>query len=155
MNLKTIIASALLSVIVCTVASAQAPAYRDQGYKGSAGICVTLIYPQIETTHGYMINSNHFIGGGASFFWLPGILLAREFVDYQWFFKDAMNTPMVGAQLGLMEVEDNLYFSFEPRFGWNWAINDNLGITAGGGVFLGVSSEMVIVVPCLRAALEF
>lgn len=154
MKLKTILAALLLSLIVCTAASAQAPAYRDQGYKGSAGLSITMIYPQIETTHGYMINSNHFIGGGASFLWLPGILMAREFIDYQWFFKDAQNTPMVGAQLGLMQVEDN-YFFFEPRFGWNWALKDNLGITASGGMFLAVSDDGLVFVPGIHACLEF
>ncbi|MBO4434274.1 MAG: hypothetical protein J5769_02330 [Bacteroidales bacterium] len=154
MRIKTIIAAALLSVIVCTAASAQAPAYREQGYKGSAGLSVTLIYPQIETTHGYMINTNHFIGGGASFFWLPGLLLAREFIDYQWFFKDAENTPMVGCQLGMMQVEDN-FITIEPRFGWNWALKDNLGITASGGLFLGRSDKQLVFVPAIHACLEF
>ena len=159
MRIKTIIAAALLSIIVCTAASAQAPAYRGQVYKGRAGLSVTLIYPQIETTHGYMINSNHFIGGGVSIIWLPSVMMAKEFIDYQWFFKDAANTPMVGAQLGLMQVEDNYCF-FEPRFGWNWALNDNLGITASGGLLLGLKDDgkafvPAILVPAIHVYLEF
>lgn len=80
--------------------------------------------------------------------------MAREFVDYQWFFKDATNTPMVGAQLGLMQVDDNYYF-FEPRFGWNWALKDNLGITASGGLLLAVSDDGLVFVPGIHACLEF
>ena len=88
MKLKTIIATALLSFAVCTAMSAQAP-FRDPGYKGSAGVGFLWIGPGVETVHGYMIDTHHFIGGGVAAHFVPPISpVFKEFIHYQWYFKD-------------------------------------------------------------------
>ena len=140
MRIKSIIAAALLSVIVCTAASAQTPAYREQGYKGSAGFSTYLFFPEIETVHGYMINSKHFVGGGLTLGGVDGTTLLTEHVDYNWYFLDRNNTPMVAAQLGMMQAfysdgTDNLLF-IKASFGWSWTIADRFGLTAGIGISL-------------------
>ena len=153
MRIKTIIAAALLSVIVCTAASAQAPAYREKGYKGSVGLSTFYFFPGIETAHGYMINSNHFIGGGLSFYGWMGAYFIKEFVQYQWYFIDRNNTPLLTAQLGLIETDEGAILPYvEPRFGWSWGIVDRFGITLSGGIGLYGLEEII---PSINLAFEF
>lgn len=144
MGFKKCFAAVLLGVIVCTAASAQAPAYREQGYKGNAGLSILGYQPGIETTHGYMINSKHFVGGGIFIGGgIEGYFLMKEHIDYQWYIKDKKSTPVVVAQLGLFQTKDledgdrdpaENYLFVEPRFGWSWAIGERYGLTLTGGI---------------------
>lgn len=159
MKLKTIIAAVLMSVIVCTAASAQAPAFREQGYKGSAGLAVVGFYPGIETSHGYMINTHHYIGGGVFLTYIPGLSpIFKEFIDYQWFINDKASTPMLGAHLGEMQFINGdinklvSVFYVEPRFGWSWALKETLGLTASAGAMIGPALG---VFPAVHVQLEF
>ena len=153
MSFRQLFAAFLLSVIVCTAASAQAPSYRNQGYKGSVGISTFEVFPGIETAHGYMINSNHFIGGGLNVLKWDNYLFFKEFIQYQWYFVNKNNTPLITAQLGLIETnKGNTFLYFEPRFGWSWGIADRFGITLSGGIGILSSEELI---PSINLAFEF
>jgi hypothetical protein len=157
MKLKTILAALLLSLIVCTAASAQAP-FRDPGYKGSVGPSFFFFGPGVETVHGYMINSHHFIGGGVAGYFLPPITpIFKEFIHYQWYFKDDYSTPVAAAQLGLMQtwgIDEEGSFKnvvfFEPRFGWSWFLADRIGLTLTGGIGITAVAPTVTITAAIE-----
>jgi len=157
MNIRQIIAATLLSVLVCTAASAQAP-FRDTGYKGSVGAGILWFGPGVETVHGYMINSHHFIGGGVAAHFLPPITpIFKEFAEYQWYIKDEDSTPVVSAQAGMIQAwgidEEGSFRNtpfLEPRFGWSWYLANTIGLTVSAG--LGIS--LVAPILTVTAAIE-
>ena len=130
--------TAILVAALCISASAQVPSFRDKGYKGSAGIAGFIFYgPGVETSHGYMFNPVHYLGGGIGVNSLPvgGVpLYTTEFIEYQAYILKRNSTPVFGARIG----------SFQ-QFNWD---SPNISV-------LGLIEPIVIPTPYLCFNFEF
>ncbi len=112
--------------------------YRTAGYKGSVAFTNQLVFIGLDTSHGYMFNSHHYLGGGAGFFIMPfdeAPAFGRVFADYKAYIMKRNSTPTAGLQagycLGLKNLSGNTFqnaFEIAPRIGWNWTFNEKTGL---------------------------
>ena len=162
MRIKAIL-MAVFFASVCITASAQVPAYRNPGYKGSVGLATVWFGPGIETSHGFMINPHHYLGIGVLGAFVPPITpYFEEFIEYQVYITKKMNAPFLGLKAGSYQTwgineEGTFTVSYfgEPRFGWNWALGPTYGLTFSAGVFIGEHRNQVSCIPSLHLAFEF
>ena len=128
----------ILLIVINTSTSAQTPLFRNKGYKGSVGVSSFCIaFPGVETTHGYMFDSVHYLGVGigANILFpskliinIPAALIPTEFIEYQAYILRRNSTPVLGARVGCLQSWDfetipgDFLCFFEPTFGWSWGI---------------------------------
>ena len=115
----------------CLEASAQVPAFREKGYKGNVGVQGLYFYiPGITTSHGYMFNGVHYLGGGVSVAVTPSsdpTIVPAAFLEYQAYFLKRNSTPVAGIKLqGMAELSDRTYYiaGLVPTFGWSWGLGE-------------------------------
>jgi hypothetical protein len=121
------------------------PAYRNAGYRGNVNIDNhILVWFGIETSHGYMINTQNYIGAGAEFFMSPFAddlpMFGNLFGEYQLYFQKDGSTPTAGIRAGyclaLKDLSGNTFdkaVTLEPRIGWEWAKSDKFGLNLNLG----------------------
>ena len=137
---KILLASVLMAL--CIGASAQVPAFREKGFKGSVGVCGTFDGIGIPLSNGYMFNENHYLGGGLGvYFQCYNFVehIFEAFLEYQYYILKRNSTPVVGAKLTNVFTHDielpyNINYGY-LNAGWSWGIGKyGLTLQAGWGV---------------------
>jgi len=144
---------AVLLAGLCLDAAAQAPAFRNKGYKGNIGIETFQVFPGITTSHGYMFNSHHYLGGGFTTNVAPyskdANLFITPFIEYQAYILDKNSTPVVGGKILSFaripfDSEEHIRFlngfAIAPQFGWSWGI----GSQKQFGIMPYISAELFL-----------
>lgn len=138
----------IVLTLLCTSTFAQTVKGREAGYRGSVSVInQALVCVGLETSHGVMINPNHYIGAGVGAYVFPNgtgyPTFAEVFIDYQAYFLKKSSTPFAELQTGYskalrVEGYGNSYnywqgASFQPSIGWSWSINSGCGLSASAG----------------------
>lgn len=145
--------------------------FREKGYKGNVSLAGYGIFsPGIETSHGYMINENHYVGvlGGVNFLPLETKFTKAFFsainLDYTWYIMDKRSTPIVGMRVGpyftLMKSDEKrtLYITgmVLPNVGWSWGLKSGNALNAKIGVWVtGISFSSTKSLPFISLGFEF
>ena len=141
---KTVAVAAL--IVVAAGAMAQSPSFREPGYKGNVSYSnMMIVWNGIDTSHGYMFNEHHYIGGGAGFSsFLDGRAfpaLIHLFAEYRAYWFDGSSTPVAGIRAGyIFSVPSGGAVSnleIEPSIGWSW------GLKSGNGLLLRLGIDMI------------
>lgn len=133
----------VVAASLCAAAMAQTPSFRSPGYKGSVSLTDAYgVWLGLETSQGYMFNSHHYLGAGVSGFMFPNGTsypkFGSAFLDYQYYIKDAKNTPVLGFKTGVTHafgygktggMKFKNAFLMEPSVGWNWGLKNGKGFT--------------------------
>ncbi len=127
------------------------PLYRTSGYKGSVALTDQLVFVGLDTSHGYMFNSHHYLGGGAGFFVMPfdeAPTFGRIFADYKAYFLKKNSTPIASVKAGwcfaARDLPGNTFrsaFEMSPCVGWNWSFNEKIGLDLSLGASLFVWND--------------
>ena len=166
--------STLLLLSFVSVFAQTASDLRSPGYKGS----VSLLYHGlpcvgVETSHGVMLNTHHYLGAGGGFFVFPDgkgyPSFAEAFLDYRAFILKRGSTPIAGVKVGYLRSlweeargYTNGYnfkqgLSIQPEIGWSWALGPKYGLSLSAGANLIFPMEKhnkpLFVAP--RAAITF
>ncbi len=168
----TVILGALL-LMNCNVMSAKKlndePLHRTFGYKGSVALTDLMVFVGLDTSHGYMFNSHHYLGGGAGFFLMPFDSVpafGRVFADYKAYFMKRNSTPTAGLQAGYCMAFRDLpgikflnAFEVSPHIGWNWTYSEKIGLdlSIGASVFVHNDgfSTLAHIMPKISIGIEF
>ncbi|MCQ2141803.1 MAG: hypothetical protein MJY83_05600 [Bacteroidales bacterium] len=173
---KVIIMAIMLmtSISLC----AQTPSFRSDGYKWSLSYTNSVMLPffldynGIDTSHGYMLNSRHYFGGGCGFYMVPSSkfdfpTILHAFAEYKTYWHDGDSTPISGLKLGYARgVHPDCYVSaveLEPNVGWNWAAKKGYGLSLCLGAKMHLGKEVVTfanplwlsIMPTLSIGIEF
>ena len=163
---------AMLAAVL--VADAQIPAFRAKGYKGNVSYTNQyFVWQGIETSHGYMFDSHHYLGGGAGVFLAPiddvPPAFAYVFAEYSFYIMNRKSTPFASVRIGACQaldekdVDGHFKFSFaaiaEPAIGWSWGLKSGKGLLLGIALSLFVSNDgfstSVQMMPKLSFGFEF
>lgn len=116
--------------------------FRSRGYKGNALYTNHyIVWQGVETSHGYMFNSHHYLGAGVGAFFLPldkVPAFGRVFVEYNAYFREKASTPIAGVKAGFchaMNYNNDCKFrnaaELEPSVGWSWTLQSGKGLLLG------------------------
>jgi len=80
----------------------ETPAYRNKGYAGNVSFTDTyIILVGLDTSHGYMFNEHHYLGGGFGFYVTKDCPIAyHAFAEYKSFWFKKSSTPTAGVKVG-------------------------------------------------------
>ncbi len=146
------------------------PLHRTSGYKGSVAFTNQLVFIGLDTSHGYMFGSHHYLGGGVGFTIMPfdeAPAYGRVFADYKAYFMKKNSTPTAGIHAGyfmpLKDLSGNKFqksFEFSPHIGWNWTFNEKFGLdlSIGAAFFVYGSSPYTSIsrpMPKISVGIEF
>lgn len=173
--MKTLFATILLVLATASTAFAQTPTFRNQGYKGSVTYTNHyIVFNGLETSHGYMFNEHHYLGGGVGAFVLTPVselpTFMKVFVDYHAYINDKKSTPVVGAKLGFVHSfvmargsdANGMTFinamNVEPGVAWSWGLKSGYGLKLGlhaDTYFFNDGTLDVVILPKLSFGFEF
>ena len=140
----------ILSVSLRAQTVSEIPNYRQKGYAGSVSFTNQyIVWLGLDTSHGYMFNEHHYLGGGLGFFLAPidevPPTLFHAFVEYKSFWRKKASTPTAGVRAGfgfpITHIGGAWDFKtcglFEPYLGWDWGLKNGkgLGLSIGASVF--------------------
>lgn len=163
--------AALLTLSVAL--QAQEHTYRDQGYKGNLSYTNTLlVWNGLDTSHGYMFDEHHYLGGGAGLYFAVSVqnppVLVRVFADYHAYWFKRKSTPLAGIIIAYTHSVypvnmSEQWMEFEPTIGWSWGLNSGYGLTLSLGAKIATTpvqftenrSFPFSVLPTLTFAFEF
>lgn len=147
------------------------PSFRARGYKGSVTISnMGIIWCGLDSSHGYMFNAHHYLGGGVgvmiSPFGSPPAFFFHIYADYNAYWFDRKSTPVAGIRIGYVRSSKrgNLSaFELEPSIGWSWGTKSGYGLALCLGLdiitvpvnFTESSSLPFTALPKLNFAFEF
>lgn len=147
------------------------PSFRARGYKGSVTISnMGIIWCGLDSSHGYMFNEHHYLGGGVgvmiSPFGSPPAFFFHIYADYNAYWFDRKSTPAAGIRIGYVRSSKrgNLSaFELEPSIGWSWGTKSGYGLALCLGLdiitvpvnFTESSSLPFTALPKLNFAFEF
>ncbi len=147
------------------------PSFRAKGYKGSVTISnMGIIWCGLDSSHGYMFNEHHYLGGGVgvmiSPFGSPPAFFFHIYADYNAYWFDRKSTPAAGIRIGYVRSSKrgNLSaFELEPSIGWSWGTKSGYGLALCLGLdiitvpvnFTESSSLPFTALPKLNFAFEF
>ena len=174
---KRLFAAVLLftcaSFIWSASASEQDEIHRSAGYRGSISLTDQyLFWVGFDTSHGWMFDEHHYLGGGVGFATVPDGFwptIAHVFVDYSAYILKRPSTPTAGVKAGYMtsfgvlgdqrplkDFGEMSVFEIEPNVGWSWAFNGDLGMRLSIGATVLVGSQWTTaVMPKLSVGFEF
>lgn len=154
--MKRILTIILLACAVSMSAqdNSEISSYRNKGYSGSVSFTdQALILLGLDTSHGYMFDEHHFLGGGIGFYAAPikgnpiGYHVHAEY-KYYWFKRNSTPTASVKLGYGGAILTDKDYHSdafmpygnykLEPNIGWDW------GLKNGNGFSLSLGADILI-----------
>ena len=162
-----------LLMISPVVMQARSGDYRDKGYKGNVWFTNQgFVLIGLDTSHGYMLNRHHYIGGGFGAFAFPNDLFptcGNVFADYHGYILDRKSTPLAGIRVGILHdlnfekifgMKYRSSITLEPSLGWTWGLRSGYGLTlnvSANLVFpLGmVSLSQMLAIPKLSFGFEF
>lgn len=146
--MKSLFVTILLVLATASSAFAQTPTFRNQGYKGSVTYtnhCI--LFNGFETSHGYMFNEHHYLGGGVGAFVLVPVddlpAFLKVYADYHAYIRDKKSTPVVGVKFGfahsfvMAHGSDANGMTFinamnvEPEVAWSWGLKSGYGLKLG------------------------
>ena len=173
--MKKILISFLgLLMISPGVMQARTGDYRDKGYKGNVAITDQyFVFIGFDTSHGYMLNRHHYIGGGIGAFAFPNDIFPtflNVFADYHAYMLNRKSTPLAGIKIGLShglafeKISGMTYKNgvlAEPHLGWTWGLRSGYGLTLNAGATvlfpMGVArtSRKAITLPKISFGFEF
>ena len=139
---KVLFAAVLLLTCASFVWGASASDRKDirraAGYRGSVSFTNQyLVWLGFDTSHGWMFDEHHYLGGGAGF---ATVMMAVGVLGDQNPFED------FGKSV----------FEMEPNVGWSWAFDEDMGMRLSLGatiiVYKGWSAS---VMPKLSVGFEF
>lgn len=144
--MKRILAVLVIVFAFSANAFSQIPSFREKGCKGSVTYSNMYLvrYNGVETSHGYMFNENHYLGGGAGAYYTPDGLdsnaIVHFFADYHAYCFDKASTLVVGLKLGYAKpvfpyLSNYHYLEMEPNVGWSWGLNSGNGLTLTLGTY--------------------
>lgn len=170
----TIVLAALLACSIMTAKDRSQrtiiPTFREQGYKFNISYTNHYIaFQGMETSHGYMFNNHHYLGGGVEVYLLPIDFVptfGSVFVDYTAYISKKKSTFTAGARGGFcrsLNYQSSVAFQnaieFEPSVGWSW------GLKSGNGALLKLACTTyvnplqggveIIFLPKLSFGIEF
>lgn len=171
-RLRTIILTvALCALPVCMNASTEreTPSYRQKGYAGSiSGANLFVYFIGVDTSHGYMFNEHHYLGGGLEMFvtpifWPTVIGYFEPYIEYKSYFLKRGSTPTASVRAGYCagaifgrqsEKPDFIYaqgmcFEINPALGWDWGLKNGKGLTLSLGAQLLLADHEVLALPKL------
>lgn len=173
---KSFIVTFLLFVLSGIAATAKdrlndQPLYRSVGYMGSVSLTSNVVLFGLDTSHGYMFNEHHYLGGGVGIIAVPADnipMFGRIYADYKVYFLKKNSTPAAGLQAGycgaLKNLSGNTFqnaFELDPHIGWNWTFSKGIGLdlSVGASVFLynsdGGPSIKAKAAPKISIGIEF
>lgn len=173
MIMRKVLFSIIFICMVCINLYSQEHNYRDKGYKGSISYTnKILIWNGFDTSHGYMFNERHYLGGGLGcylgMYGNSGIpIIMRIYADYHAYWYDRTSTPVAGIKLGYARsINQNEALSemeIEPNIGWSWGTKSGFGLTLSFGLIISntpvhfseSSSLPFSLAPSLSFAFEF
>lgn len=146
--------------LACTVSvgaqeQQEIPAYRHKGYAGSVSLTdMVIILPGFDTSHGYMFNEHHYLGGGLGVYSiLPGgnPIGIHAYAEYKAYWFKKRSTPAAGVKVGYggAIIIDEDYHSdaftpygegkLEPYIGWDWGLKNGKGLSLaiGANILMG------------------
>ena len=126
------------------------PAYRNKGYAGSVSFTdQNIILVGLDTSHGYMFNEHHYLGGGLDAYIVPISLESpigyHFYAAYKSYWFKKRSTPTAGIKIGyggaIMTSKDyhsDAYvpygnYKLEPNIGWDWGLKNGKGLTMSIG----------------------
>lgn len=136
------------------------PAYRNKGYAGSVSFNDHMfLFLGLDTSHGYMFNEHHYLGGGLGFYITPLVvndvvpMTGHIYAEYKSYLFKKRSTPTVGFKMGYaIPISDDPVdrqkpdqtivsyykaFEFEPYVGWDW------GLKSGKGISLALGADIL------------
>lgn len=140
-----------LFVLLSAAVFAQTISGRKTGYRGSVSVInQALVCVGVETSHGVMINPNHYLGAGVGAYVFPNgtgyPTFAEAFIDYQAYFLKKNSSPFAELQAGYSQALRQNGFgnsynykqgvSLQPSLGWSWSLGSGCGISASAGANL-------------------
>lgn len=147
------------------------PSFRARGYKGSVTISnMGIIWSGFDSSHGYMFNEHHYLGGGVgvmiSPFGNPPAFFFHIYADYNAYWFDRKSTPAAGIRIGYVRSSKRGNLSaleLEPSIGWSWGTKSGYGLALCLGLdiitvpvnFTESSSLPFTALPKLNFAFEF
>lgn len=163
-------ASAALLITVGTTAQTKSeiPSYRAKGYAGSVSFTDQyLVWMGFDTSHGYMFNEHHYLGGGAGFFLAPIDDIPPTFVhifgEYKAYFLKKGSTPTAGIRTGLCTAVTRQHsgnkfmyaYELEPNIGWDWGLKNGKGLNLSIGATMMMANRNIMAMPKLSFGFNF
>ena len=152
-TLIAVLAIFALPIIVNAQENNEIPSYRQKGYAGSVSVSdMFIFFAGFDTSHGYMFNEHHYLGGGVEIYvltpFLPTELVSfiEPFVEYKAYFLKRRSTPTASLRGGYSIGSSINYsgkgdiktpsvlcqFALNPSLGWD------VGLKCGKGLGLSV-----------------
>ena len=170
--MKRILTIALLAFAFSMSAQTKTdiPAYRSKGYAGSVSFTDQyIVWLGFDTSHGYMFNEHHYLGGGFGFFLAPvddlPPTMIHAYAEYKSYWFKRKNTPTAGLKAGYcMPVtyrgEGSGFkfmgaFEMEPNIGWDWGLKSGKGLSLSLGATLLMTEWHTFVMPKLSFGINF
>lgn len=173
-RILTILTLLAFAVSMSAQDNAETPAYRNKGYAGNVSFTDTyIILVGLDTSHGYMFNEHHYLGGGLGFYVTKNCPIAyHAFAEYKSYWFKKSSTPTAGVKLGyggvIMTVEDFHSDAFcpygeykvEPYIGWDWGLKSGKGLSLSLGANVLMNNlftdyAYAIVLPKLSIGISF
>ncbi len=145
--MKRIIAVLVFVIAISANAFSQIPSFRERGYKGNVSYTnMIVIWNGIDTSHGYMFNEHHYLGGGVGFYLVPDgttyPTVVHFYADYLAYCFKRASTLVAGMKAGYARIvhppmDDSINtFEFEPNIGWSWGFKSGQGLTLTLGTYI-------------------
>lgn len=158
----------ILSLGVGAQTTSDIPEYRQKGYAGSVSFTDQfIVWLGIDTSHGYMFNEHHYLGGGVGFFLAPidevPPTLAHAFVEYKSFWFKKASTPTAGIRAGfgfpITHVGGAWDFItatlIEPYLGWDWGLKNGKGLSLSLGADIFIQDGYTELMPKISFGFNF
>lgn len=160
----------VIAVSMSAQTKSDIPAYRDKGYAGSVSFTDQYIaWIGFDTSHGYMFNEHHYLGGGLGFFLVPiddiPPTMAHAYAEYKSYWFKRKNTPTAGLRTGYCmpvtyraEGSGFLFmgaFELEPNIGWDWGLKSGKGLSLSLGATIMMTEWKTFVMPKLSFGVSF
>ena len=152
-TLIAVLAIAALPICVNAQEKNEVPAYRQKGYAGSVAVSdMFIFFAGFDTSHGYMFNEHHYLGGGFEAYVLFPFLnnsfvyCVEPFVEYKAYFLKRKCTPTASLRSGyciggtIYYTDESPYtsgyFALNPSLGWDFGLKCGKGLGLSVGLML-------------------
>lgn len=168
---RTLVLLAVCMLPVCMSARTEkeTPAYRQKGYAGSVDLTGwNILFFGLETSHGYMFNGHHYLGGGLGAHFCPiffpdMIGVFEPFIEYKAYFLKRGSTPTASLRAGYCvasffhpELDEGTVVYAEgispflcPTIGWDWGLKSGRGLSLNVGVQIMTNQMELLLAPKL------
>ena len=178
-KLRTLIAVlAMAAIPLCANAKVnnEIPSYRQKGYAGSVSVSdMFIFFAGFDTSHGYMFNEHHYLGGGVEIYvltpFLPTELVSfiEPFVEYKAYFLKRRSTPIaslrggysIGSSINYSGKGDiktpsvSCQFALNPSLGWDFGLKCGKGLSLSVGLMLLTDMSEINYAPEISFGYQF